>query len=445
MMERRSFLAAGCAAAALMIGATRLCAQSSAVVRPEDHGARGDGRSDDTAALQAAMNAVPAGGRLELRSRAVYRIDSNANPTSNAWGGLRIKSGVTLDLNGAELRALPSAEGSGAVVQAYKASGWRIVGPGRIIGERAEHRGKTGEWGHGIAVYGGSDWKVGPDLEVAGCWGDGIYAGYVPGHPESRTTGFTVEGVHIHDCRRNGISIVGAGRGIIRAVDIHDIDGTSPMAGIDLEPDLAAHANRDILIDQVTIARVQLGIGIAVANDNVRITRSRIEAVNSGIILSDHTRGLQIVDNVRIANTGGGVEGAAIRTVAPHGETIDGVVIRNNLLAGGGWFVLDITHRGYRNLAITGNRIHASNKGTVGIARMLGGGTFTDNVSVIEQAAGRAGDDQFYIQFHGVVYRGNSFESRSPLRLRGLLNRTRDLGGNVIRTPDRLQHVSYWE
>ncbi|HEX8064316.1 MAG TPA: right-handed parallel beta-helix repeat-containing protein [Allosphingosinicella sp.] len=444
MIDRRRFVAAGCAsAAAFMIGATRLCAQSPAVVRPEDHGARGDGRSDDTAALQAAMNAAPAGGRLRLRSGAVYRIDTNANPSSGAFGGLRVKSGVTLELNGAELRALPSGEGSGAVVQAYRANGWRIVGPGRISGERSVHRGRAGEWGQGIAIFGSADWTVGSDLEVTGCWGDGIYAGYVPGRADSYCSGFTIEDVHIHDCRRNGISLVGARRGIIRGVDIHDIDGTSPMAGIDLEPDSAAHSNRHILIDQATIGRVQLGVGVAVANDQVRITRSRIEAVNSGIILSDHSRGIEIVDNVRIANTAGGVEGAAIRTVAAQGATIDGVTIRNNLIAGGGWFVLEFTHAGYRNVTIAGNRIHASNAGAVGIARMLDGGTFTDNVAVIEQAAGRAGADQYYIQFHDVVYRGNSFESRSPLRLRGLLNRTRDLGGNVVRTPDRLQHVSY--
>lgn len=424
-----------------MIGGSPLRARSHVVVRPEDHGARGDGRSDDTAAMQAAMNAVPAGGRLELRSRAVYRIDTNVHPSSATFGGLRIRSGVTLDLNGAELRALPSAESGGAVVQAHMADGWRIVGPGRIRGERAEHRGTAGEWIHGIAAFGSADWTVGPDLEVTGCWGDGVYVGYVPGRPDTHCTGFTIEDVHIHDCRRNGISIVGGRGGIIRGTHIHDIDGTSPMAGIDLEPDLVAHANRDILIDQVRIERVQLGVGIAVSNERVRITRSRIEAVNSGIILSNHTRGLEIVDNIRIANTGGGVEGAAIRTVATEGATIDGVTIRNNLLAGGGWYVLEFTHHGYRNVTITRNRIHASNPGTVGIARILGGGTFTDNLAIIEPAAGRAGE--YYIQFNGVVYGGNRFENRSRLRLRGLLGKPRDTGGNVIANPDRLQEVVY--
>jgi hypothetical protein len=443
MIDRRSFVAAGCAsAAALLVSGTRVCAQSGAVVRAENHGARGDGRSDDTAALQLAMDLVPAGGRLELRNGAVYRIDTRPNPSRGNSGGLRIKSGVTLDLNGAELRALPSAEGHGAVVNSFMAEGWKIVGPGRIRGERAVHRGSTGEWGHGILAVHSKDWVVGPDLEVVGCWGDGIYVGHVAERPGSHCSSFRIEDVHIHDCRRNGISIVGGRGGIMRRLYIHDIDGTSPRAAIDLEPDVAAQGNRDILIDQVTTERVGIGVGISVSNHRVRITRSRIEASNSGIIVADHSRGVEIVDNVRIANTGGGAEGAAIRTVAARGDTIDGVMIRNNVLAGGGWFVIELTHAGYRNVTVIGNRIHASNPGTGGIARILGGGTFSDNIAIIEPAAGVA--DANYLHFRGVDYGGNSFENRSRFRLRALLTEaSRDLGRNLFKTPARFEQVVF--
>ena len=437
MIDRRQFIAVGCASAAtFLFGGTRLCAQAGTIVRPEDHGARGDGRSDDTAALQRAMNSVPAGGSLQLRRGAVYRVHTNANPSWGSFGGLRMKGGTTLEMNGAELRALPSSEGGGAVVQAYLADRWRIAGPGRIVGERAVHRGRAGEWGMGIAVFGSSQWAIDTDLEITGCWGDGVYAGRVPDRPGSYSTGFTIAGLEIHDCRRNGISIVGARDGIIRDVHIYDINGTAPMAGIDLEPDTPAHGNRNILIEGVRTERVQIGVGVSVSNERVRIVRSRIEAANSGIIISDHTRNLEIVDNLRIANTHGGAEGGAIRSMASDGATINDVRIRNNTLAGGGFFVLDFTHSGYRGLSIADNIIQASNSGTIGIARMLGGGTFTGNHSIIERSAGQV--DDYYLQLHGVSYGGNRYESRSAARMRALKNGGRDLGGEVLVTPRSL-------
>ena len=430
MIDRRKFLGgAGASGALLLLGAPRLCAQSSAVVAPEEHGARGDGRSDDTRALQAAMDATPAGGRLRLRSGAVYRVDTNARPTYGAYGGLQLRRGVTLDLNGAELRALASREGGGAVVQAHRVDDWSIVGPGRIIGERAIHRGRAGEWGQGIAVFAASGWTVGPGVEIADCWGDGLYVGHAIDRPDSYCDDFTVTGAHIHHCRRNGISIVGGRNGIIRACHIHDIAGIAPQAGIDLEPDSIDHPNRNIRIEQVRIHGVQTGISVSTANERIRIAGSDVVGANSGIIIGDNVVGLEVIGNERIANSQGGAEGASIRTAASNGRTINGVTIRSNTLEGGGFYVLEFGP-GTRNVTIDDNRIRATNRGTLGIGRLFGGGTFTRNVASIEPGAGRAGE--FYLQFHDVAVGQNRFENRSGARMRPLNVRVRDTGGNVV-------------
>ena len=47
---------------------------------------------------------------------------------------------------------------------------------GRIIGDRDNHLGTTGEWGHGIMIRGSSRVTV-RDIHISRCWGDGVSIG----------------------------------------------------------------------------------------------------------------------------------------------------------------------------------------------------------------------------------------------------------------------------
>lgn len=419
MITRRHILLAGMTSPIWWAGAA--CGQdSSRVVRPEEFGARGDGRTDDTAALQLCLEAAPAGAVVRLRTGAVYRIDTNYRPTWAQFGGLRLKSGQVLELNGAELRALPSAQIQGSVLQGFRTSGWKIVGPGRIVGERMVHRGKTGEWGMGISAFTSTGWQIVGGVEIADCWGDGVYVGSGNnGYCEN----FLIDAVRVRHCRRNGISIVAGANGEIRNCDIENIQGTAPAGGIDLEPNLHTTPNRNIRIVGGRIRNCAVGIYVTVANEDISIRGVDVEGDNSGIIVSHDSNGVSI-ENCTIRNLVGGQEGAAIRTVGEP-KRMAGLHIRGNRLSGGGAFVLEIWGEGYRDVVVAGNQIHATNRGTQGIARVHYS-TFTDNDCLIGPAAGK--EQEYFLHLQGTTHGRNTYRNQSPHGMYAALRGTRNLG-----------------
>jgi hypothetical protein len=430
-ISRRTFLG-GTALALCTWSNAASCAAPRRIVDPADFGARGDGVTDDTRALQSCLGLAPDGAIVRLRKGAVYRIDTNYRPTFDTFGGIKLKPGQTLELNGAELKALPSDQPRGAVVQAFDVHDWHIAGPGKITGERSIHRGAGGEWGMGVAINSCRGWSIGPGVEVSNCWGDGIY---IDGRGRSGpySEDFLIDGVHVWNCRRNGFSIIACRNGEIRNSNVHDINGTNPQGGFDFEPDDPGKPNRNIRIRNNKVRNVQVGIYVVAANEDILISGMDIEAVNSGIIVSDYCARVQIVDNPRIANTAGGTEGAAIRTVTGNTRRVKSLHIQRNRLFGGGFFVIDIFDLGYPDLLITHNRLNASNRGVQGIAR-LGAARFTDNIGVIEPNAGKEGE--FYVLFDGVSYGRNRYQNRSSRKMWKLVRHGgSDLGGESYSGP----------
>lgn len=195
-------------------------------------GARGDGMNDDTQAFQRAIDALPGDGGTVVVPAGSYMID----PTRR----VRLRSRMHLELApDARLLAKPNAEERAYVLELARIDDVEISG-GRIRGDRDGHLGTTGEWGHGIAIYGCKRVTV-RNIHVSRCWGDGIGIGGKKANKGDKqadpSEDIVIANVVSTGNRRQGLTI-GHSRDV-RVYDsqFSDTAGTAPQAGIDLEAD----------------------------------------------------------------------------------------------------------------------------------------------------------------------------------------------------------------
>lgn len=205
------------------------------VLNVKKTGAIGDGVTDDTKAIQKAIDSLAAlgGGTVKVPS-GVYAI--------NAKVSLQMKTNVDLYMpdTTSVLQAIPNDTMNYIIVKIADASNVRVFG-GKILGERNQHTGTNGEWGMGIGVYGGINILI-QNVVIADCWGDGIYIN------ENASKTVTSAFVHIkkvisRNNRRQGLSIIKATYVSVSNSQFIYTNGTAPQAGIDIEPnfDSASH------------------------------------------------------------------------------------------------------------------------------------------------------------------------------------------------------------
>ncbi len=282
-------------------------------------GAKGDGAQDDTDALQRAIAALPDEGGTVSVPAGTYLID----PTRRV--ALRDRMHLELAPD-AQLKAKPNAEGRAFVLMASRVSDVEISG-GRILGERDAHLGTTGEWGHGIAIYGASRITV-RDIHVSRCWGDGIAIGGKKANPSDRTATIPSEDVVIDNVtctgnRRQGLTI-GYSRDVtVRNSEFSDTAGTKPECGIDLEPDLPG----TVVGAHIENCRVRgnrgSGIQIHKGCSEVTIRGCTIEDNGGYGVLAVGTAGGEIADNV--------IRGNALQGIGMRGGARDYATGRNSL------------------------------------------------------------------------------------------------------------------
>lgn len=208
-------------------------------------GARGDGVHDDTAGIQAAINALPSSGGTVFVPAGTYRI--------NALKSINLRSHTRLKMDPlAQLVAIPNNQTRSYVIKAWRVNNVEVVG-GKIVGERARHIGTSGEWGMGLDIRASS--KVfAHDLKISSCWGDGVYIGAIgPAGSAVPSSDITLNHVTSSGNRRQGLSVGPVQRVYVLNSAFLNTSGTMPQSGIDIEPQTQG-PSRTIRIEKTTLA-----------------------------------------------------------------------------------------------------------------------------------------------------------------------------------------------
>lgn len=186
-----------------------------------------------------------------------------------------------------------------------------------IEGDKHEHTGTKGEWGMGISIRGAKNIKVFNSV-VKYCWGDGIYLGIT--EKSSNNMNVTITNTFLDDNRRNGMSIIAAENLKVNNLVVANTHGTSPMAGIDIEPDTNTDVVKNLYFDDIiSFNNATHGFLFALNNmagtishNEVNIKLTRFKAIYGELGMSfklgqsnnsaNNPRGLIAVDNPQFYN-----------------------------------------------------------------------------------------------------------------------------------------------
>jgi polygalacturonase len=241
--------------------------RGTTILSVKTYGAVGDGIHDDTAAFQAAINALPAAGGTVVVPAGTYLID----PLKKV--NLRSYMLLSMDPN-AVLKAKSNSAIRAYILYAYNKTQVEIAG-GQLVGDRDTHTyitTSTSEWNHGIQILASSHVTI-RDLRVSKCAGDGVCLG-------GGATDVVIANIVSTGNRRQGLSITESNNIKVFDSEFSYTKGTSPECGIDIEPDGTSIAS-DIWIENCRLNN-NSKYGINVYKRATRVTLNACTVESNG-------------------------------------------------------------------------------------------------------------------------------------------------------------------
>jgi parallel beta-helix repeat protein len=369
------------AGAALITPCVLPAPTSSLVVNVMTRGATGNGYTDDTGAIQAAINQVAGTGGTVLVPSGIYMI--------NAVTSLQLQSNMTLLMQGAILKAIPNSSGNYQILNIDSVSNVNVNG-GTLQGERANHQGTAGEWGMGISIMSASNVVIN-NVTSTNAWGDGFYIGSASNGPLTGKPSSNILfcSVIADNNRRQGMSIVAVNGMLVKTSNFTNTNGIAPMDGIDIEPNAGNTVNNVQIVNSKIYNNIGSGISVSAVDANIGnsmitnvyiqgniITNNSIVGGNAiGLVLSN-TSGHKILNNIVANNYQDGIDlmsGASNNIVSGNVATNNGTVGNPNNGIG------ILMYGNSANNLITGNIATGNTKAN--ILDLVGGNAITSNIT----------------------------------------------------------------
>ena len=306
----------------------------SVQVKDADFGAVGDGQTDDTQAIQRAIDKVAgSGGGTVYIPSGTYLINPIAHRTVQ---GLVMKNNVTLRLaDDAVLKAIPTWATHYSLISFIDVQNANLIG-GTLIGERNEHTGRGGEWGHGVNIQSGHDVVI-ENVVSRDFWGDGFYIGQSWENRDTHSIRVWLCNVTADNNRRQGLSIVDGQNIHVLNSTFTNTNGISPQAGVDIEPE-AGNLVDDVEIRDSKIAG-NSGDGIVLTTGQGKDKISHVRIENNQVL--NNRNGIMVhravncqVRNNTIRNAGNNTNMAYPMTLHLFAET-SGIKVEGNTHIGG--------------------------------------------------------------------------------------------------------------